>query len=89
MEILSRFGYLPGFSFSDLSTCEHCLFGKQTQSPHKRGSTRKSEPLSLIHSDVCGPMPTISMGGHNILSPSLMIFHVKCGLILLEAKIRF
>ncbi|MDM1593442.1 GAG-pre-integrase domain-containing protein, partial [Escherichia coli] len=63
MEVLSRCGYLPGFSFSDLPTCEHCLFGKQTQSPHKRGSTRKSELLSLIQSDVCGPMPTVSMGG--------------------------
>ena len=27
------------------------------------GSTRKSEPLALVHSDVCGPMPTLSMGG--------------------------
>jgi len=63
MEVLSRCGYLPGFNFSDLPTCEHCFFGKQTQSPHKRGSTCKSELLSLIHSDVCGSMPTISMGG--------------------------
>ncbi|NHV87479.1 hypothetical protein HA385_23025, partial [Escherichia coli] len=90
MEVLFHFGYLHGFSFIDFSTCEHCLFGKQTQSPHKRGSTHKSELLSLVHSDVCGPMPIVSMGGgHSILSPSLMIFHVKCGLILLEAKIRF
>ena len=63
MKILSRFGYVPGFNFSDFSVCEHCLYGKQTQSPHKRGSTRKSEPLALVHSDVCGPMPTLSMGG--------------------------
>ena len=63
MKILSRFGYVPGFNFSDFSICEHCLYGKQTQSPHKRGSTRKSEPLALVHSDVCGPMPTLSMGG--------------------------
>ena len=31
MEILSRSGYLPGFSFSDFQFCEHCLYGKQTQ----------------------------------------------------------
>ena len=63
MKILSRSGYVPGFDFSDFSFCEHCLYGKQTQSPHKRGSTRKSEPLELVHSDVCGPMPMASMGG--------------------------
>ena len=27
------------------------------------GTSRKSEPLALVHSDVCGPMPTLSMGG--------------------------
>ena len=63
MRVLSCFGYVPGFYFSDFAICEHCLYGKQTQSPHKRGSTPKSEPLVLVHSDVCGPMPTLSMGG--------------------------
>ena len=62
MKILSCFGYVPGFNFSDFSICEHC-YGKQTQSPHKRGSTQKSEPLTLVHSDVCGPMLTLSMDG--------------------------
>lgn len=51
------------FNFCDFLVCEHYLYGKQTQSPHKRGSIWKSEPLGLVHSDVCGPMPTLSMGG--------------------------
>ena len=63
MKVLSYFGYVPGFNFFDFSICEHCLYGKQTQSPHKRGSSRKSEPLALVHSDECGPMSTLSMGG--------------------------
>ena len=63
MKVLSHFGYVPSFNFSCFSICEHCLYGKQTQSPHKRGSSRKSEPLALVHSDVCGPMLTLSMGG--------------------------
>ena len=57
------FGLCSAFYFSDFEVCEHFLYGKQTQSPHKRGSTCKTEPLLLVHSDVCGPMPTISMGG--------------------------
>ena len=63
MKVLSHFGYLPGFNFSYFSLCEHCLYGKQTQSPHKRESTQKCEPLELVHSDLCGPMPNVSMGG--------------------------
>ena len=63
MKVLSHFGYVPSFNFFDFSICEHCLYGKQTQSPHKRGSSRKSEPLALVHSDVCGPMPMLSIGG--------------------------
>ena len=63
MKVLSHFGYILGFNFFDFIVCEHCLYGKQTQSPHKKGSSKKSEPLALVHSDVCGPMPTLSMGG--------------------------
>ena len=62
VRVLSPFGYVPGFNFLDFSIWEHCLYGKQTQSPHKRGCTKKCEPLELVHSDVCGPMPNMSMG---------------------------
>ena len=68
MKVLSHFGYVPGFNFFDFSICEHCLYGKQTQSPHKKGSSKKSEPLALVHSDVCGPMPMLSMGGASVIA---------------------
>ena len=45
MKMFSCLGYVPSFNFLDMSICEHCLYGKQTMSPHKRGSLRKSEPL--------------------------------------------
>lgn len=63
MKILSRFCYILEFNFSDFSIYDHCLFGKQTKSAHKRSGKRKSEPLNLVHIDVCGPMPTMSLGG--------------------------
>ena len=63
MKTLSHLGYVLGFNFSYVSVCEHYLFGKQTMSPHKRGSSRKVEPLQLVHSDVSGPMPIVSMCG--------------------------
>ena len=64
MEMLSHLGYLPALNFSDFSVCEHCIYGKHVYSTHKRNlNKKKSEPLDLVHSDVCGPMYVRSMGG--------------------------
>ena len=63
MEILSRFGYLPSFSFQDFEFCEHCVYGKQTQESHLQRGNRKDQRLALVHSDLCGPMPSLSLGG--------------------------
>ena len=43
--------------------CEPCVLGKQTrlQFPHSTSTT--TEPLQLVHMDVCGPMPVASLGG--------------------------
>ena len=61
-ENLVAFWLYSWFNFSHFIMCEHCLYGKQTQSPHKRGNSRKIEPLALVQSNVCGTMPMLSMG---------------------------
>ena len=49
---------------SNLPLCEGCVFGKQTQSSYPTTlSTRAIAPLALIHTDLCGPMSTPSLGG--------------------------
>ena len=63
MEILSRYGHLPKLSFSDFVLCEHCQHGKKTRSAHKTNVNSSTKPLDLVHTDVCGPMPTRSLGG--------------------------
>ena len=63
MQVLSCFGYILGLDFLDFSMCEHCLYGKQTLNSHSIVSKKWSELLELVHSDVCNPMPTVSMGG--------------------------
>ena len=63
MKTFSHLGYVLGFDFLDMFVCEHCLYGKQTMSPHKRVSLRNVEPLQLVHSDMCGPIPIMLMGG--------------------------
>ena len=39
-----------------VGVCESCLEGKQTRQPSHKPTTRTSEPLELIHSDLCEPI---------------------------------
>ena len=64
MEILARKDKLPKLKGMPLYTCTHCLVGKPKRvSFHKSSSYKKSNVLELIHSDVCGPMSTKTIGG--------------------------
>jgi gag-polypeptide of LTR copia-type/GAG-pre-integrase domain/Zinc knuckle len=55
------------------AVCEPCVEGKQTRAPftaRSSGSSSSSssaaaqaKPLALVHMDLCGPMPTESLGG--------------------------
>ena len=47
-----------------LDPCNHFLFGKQRRVSFTFSFTRKSELLSLVHSDICGPMEVESLGGN-------------------------
>lgn len=45
------------------NACVVCLKGKQAKLPFNKCGNRANELLELIHSDVCGPMETLSLGG--------------------------
>ena len=57
------------FKFSENEieeACEGCLKGKQIRQPFpKEQANRAAGVLDLIHTDVCGPMPTKSLGGNS------------------------
>ncbi|HEV7738391.1 MAG TPA: DDE-type integrase/transposase/recombinase, partial [Chlamydiales bacterium] len=48
-----------------LSTCEGCLLGKSTRRSYPSSSHRSTEPFQLVHMDLCGPMQTRSLEGHD------------------------
>lgn len=58
---------VSGMDFSaekENSFCEACVEGKLARKPFKSvGAIRSKRKLQLIHSDVCGPMQTESIGG--------------------------
>ena len=45
--------------------CEPCALGKQHRQPFKASEPAATQPLELVHTDVCGPMPITSLGGNN------------------------
>lgn len=65
MSMLVRKKSLAGLSSVHLKRCAHCLAGKQNRVSFKSSSETKKKPelLELIHSDVCGPFKTRSLGG--------------------------
>ncbi|KAI5314901.1 hypothetical protein L3X38_044077 [Prunus dulcis] len=49
----------------DRQVCEGCVLGKQSREAFPREAiSRASTPLELIHSDICGPMQTVTKAGN-------------------------
>ena len=53
---------LPNLDFTDLGLCVDCIKGKQTKYK-KKGATKSTQLLEIIHTDICGPFETLSFGG--------------------------
>lgn len=48
---------------NDTIRCTHCSEGKQTRLPFNNVEPRATQPLELVHSDLCGPMENESCSG--------------------------
>lgn len=67
-------------------TCTTCLEGKQTRQPFKSVGTRASKLLEIIHSDLCGPMETKSLGGSKYFLTFIDDFSRKVFIYVLNSK---
>src|SRR5579871_60122 len=47
---------------SNIGICDHCLYGGQHRIPLNYQASRATKVLELIHTDICGPMKTTSIG---------------------------
>ena len=63
LERLSALGYILKLNHAKSDFCEHYKYGKHTRILHSLNYETVRNPLELIHSDICGPMPERSLGG--------------------------
>ena len=61
---MAKKSLIPFAKGMPLNSCDYCLFGKQHRVSFRRSSTRKSNVLDLVYSDVCGPIEVESLGGN-------------------------
>ena len=70
-----------------LSFCEGCVEGKMHRKPFKPvGEIRSTRRLQLVHSDVCGPMSTQSVGGRRYFVTFIDDFSRCCSVYFLRHK---
>ena len=66
LQRLAKNGMVEKFDYDSkkrIGFCESCVGGKIHHNPFKPSRKRTTEPLELVHSDVCGKMGEKSQGG--------------------------
>lgn len=53
---------LPSIQSTEAEFCEGCAFEKLHRLPFPKTSWRAQAPLELVHTDICGPTKTPSIG---------------------------
>lgn len=71
----------------DVLECETCLKGKISNLPFpKYSNIRSSDVLEVVHSDICGPMRTTSLGGYKYFAFFIDDFSRKIFVYFLKHK---
>ena len=72
---------------TDLSFCKGCLAGKMCRKPFPTvGEIWSTRKLHLVHSDICGPMQTQSIGGANYFVTFIDDYTRCCAVYSLKCK---
>ena len=66
--------------------CKGCTRGKNIKNPFPKSETKTKGTLELIHSDVCGPMPSTSLSGYAYYVTFIDDYSRKTWIYFLKAK---
>ena len=69
-----------------LHFCEGCVEGKMHRGAFHTVGVRSLKRLQLVHSDVCGPMPAESLGGHKYFVTFIDDYSRCCAVYFLKQK---
>ncbi|KAL2327971.1 hypothetical protein Fmac_021398 [Flemingia macrophylla] len=83
---LIRNEILPQLDFSDWNVCVDCIKGKQTRHTSKNPTTRSTQLLELIHTDICGPFDIPSWNGEKYFITFIDDYSRYCYIYLLHEK---
>jgi len=78
VEGLTKTYILPSLGFDDLGTCVDCIRGKFNK---KKGATRSSNILKIIHENISRPLNSTICGKNFFSLHSLMIFLIWLSLL--------
>ena len=62
------------FKAAKAVVCEPCILAKHHKAPFPASKRESTEPLDLLHMDLCGPMPVPSLGGSKYVATFLEDF---------------
>ena len=69
-------------------TCELCIICRQARLLFPRGKSWRAEaPLQLVHTDICGPLDPVSVGGNRYFITFIDDFNRKLWVYILKKKI--
>ena len=77
---------IPELQSTHEGICRGCALGKNVKKPFSISDNRSKEVLDLIHSNVCGPMPVIYLGGSLYYVTFIDDYSRKIWLYLLKTK---
>ena len=82
---LVKDGVLPDLDFTNINECVDCIKGKTTKHT-KKGATRSTQLLEIIHTDICGPFDVPTFGGEKYFITFIDDYSRYCYLYLLHDK---
>ena len=85
LKLLVKQGILPELDFSDFMDCIECVKGKFTKQP-KKGATRSTGLLQLIHTDICGPFAPKTICGNRYYITFIDDYSRYCYVYLISEK---
>ena len=87
---------MKGTAVTPTQLCEVCTQGKFTQTRNREPDRKAEKPLELVHTDLTGPMSTLSIEGHGYAqsftddySGTVMVYFLKSKSDTVQATERF